>query len=41
MKECNKNNVIKECVNLLDEQQKVILFETFNGGTFDIESFNE
>ena len=40
--ECeNIKTILNRCVYLLDEQQKVELFEFFNGGTFDENSFND
>ena len=36
-----KSKILEYSLSLLDEEQKVILFEKFNGGTFDDESYNE
>jgi len=37
----NKDKVIEICISLMNEEQLVILYEHFNGGTFDNESFKE
>ena len=39
--ESNTQNIIKICIGLMDEEQLVVLYEHFNGGTFDNESFKE
>jgi len=36
-----EKEILNRCIELLDEQQKVELYESFNGGTFDTNSFNE
>ena len=39
--EDTSKEVLNRCLELLDEQQKAELYESFNGGTFDTDSFNE
>jgi len=39
--ESTEGNIIKKCIGLMEEEQLVELYESFNGGTFDNESFKE
>ena len=41
LEESNSENIIKMCIGLMNEGQLVELYENFNGGTFDNESFKE
>ena len=36
-----KDEVIKECLNVMNEEQKVLLYEAFNGGTYSTLDFKE
>ena len=37
----SKDVIIKECLNLMNEEQRVSLYEKFNGGTFSTLEFKE
>ena len=39
--ESTNKNIVKVCIGLLEPQAIVELYEYFNGGTFDNESFNQ
>lgn len=41
LEESNSANIIKKCIGLMNGEQLVELYETFNGGTFDNQSFKE
>ena len=37
----NKDEVIKECLNIMNEEQKLSLYEKYNGGTYSTDEFKE
>lgn len=39
MEKSTKENIIKKCIGLMTGEQLQELYEEFNGGTFDNESF--
>lgn len=41
LEESKSENIIKKCIGLMNGEQLVELYETFNGGTFDNKSFKE
>jgi hypothetical protein len=41
LQKSNSENIIKKCIGLMTAEQLVELYEEFNGGTFDNNSFRE
>lgn len=42
MKDCKCiGDVLEYCISIMEEEQKVLLYESFNGGTYDNASFKE
>ena len=41
LEKSNSKTIIKTCIGLMNGEQLIELYESFNGGTFDNESFRE
>lgn len=37
----NKDDIIKVCLSIMNEEQRVLLYERFNGGTYSELEFKE